>query len=142
GRDPDVVARLGPVARDRKTLVARGDQLDRTVQPARRDRDQRGALGQRAARAEGAADEGRNDMYFLGVDAELLGEAVLEAGDVLAPLPHRQLAVGPGAAGGEQLDRIVVLGRRRVMRIGRHRGAGERILGIAYRRILLYDTEV
>ena len=81
-------------------------------------------------------------MYFLGVDAELLGEAVLEAGDVLAPLPHRQLAVGPGAAGGEQLDRIVVLGRRRVMRIGRHRGAGERSLGIADRRILIIARDV
>src|SRR5438067_9997611 len=131
------MARLGPVAGDREALVARGDQLDRTVQPARRDRDQRGALGQRAARAEGAADEGRNDMYFLGVDAELLGEAVLEAGDVLAPLPHRQLAVGPGAAGGEQLDRIVVLGRRRVMLVELDRRGGEGRVGVADRRVLI-----
>src|SRR5580704_15550744 len=97
---------LGPVARDRKTLIARGNEFHRTIKPPRRDRDQRRTLGQRAARAEGATDKRRYDMDFVGVDAELLGEAVLKPGDVLARFPDRQLAVGPSAARCEQLDRV------------------------------------
>ena len=67
GGEPHVVARLGAVGGDREALVAGGDQLDRPVEAPRRGRDQRRALGHRAARAEGAADERRYDADLVGV---------------------------------------------------------------------------
>ena len=81
-------------------------------------------------------------MDLLGVDAELLSQSILEPGYVLAALPHRQVAVGPGAAGGEQLDRVVVLGRRGIMLINRHRRTGEGGLGVADLRVLVIARHV
>ena len=74
-----MVPGFGAVGGDGEALVAGRHQLDRPVEPPRRDGDQRGALGQRAARAEGAADKGRDDADVRRVDAELLGQPVLEA---------------------------------------------------------------
>ena len=85
---PQMVPRLGSVAGDGEALIARGDQLHRAVEPARRDSDQRATLSERPARPEGAADERRDDMYLVRVDAELLGKAMLEPGDVLAWYLH------------------------------------------------------
>ena len=48
GGEPDVMTRLGPVAGDRETLVAAGDQLDRPVEPACRDRESQAAQHPRA----------------------------------------------------------------------------------------------
>jgi hypothetical protein len=49
GAEAEMMPRLGAVAGDREALIARGDELDRAVQPACRDSDQRAPLGQRSA---------------------------------------------------------------------------------------------
>src|SRR5262249_19004835 len=56
GAETETVPGLSAIAGDREALVARRDQLDRAVEPFRGDRDQRGALCQRPARAERPTD--------------------------------------------------------------------------------------
>ena len=54
-------------------------------------------------------------MHLVGIDAEPLGDAVLEPVDELARLIDRQLVAGPDAGGREQLHRIVMLRRRGIL---------------------------
>ena len=56
--------------------------------------------------------KGEDDAYLGGLEAELLGDAVLEAANVLAGLPDGDLVAFPGDGGLEELERIVVLGGR------------------------------
>ena len=81
--------------------------------------------------------KGRNNANLLGIDAELLGQAVFETGHVLAALPHGQLAVSPGAARRKQLDRVVMLGRRLITRIDLDVGRIERRVDIAKARVFM-----
>jgi hypothetical protein len=137
GGEFDTMSRFGPVSGDCEALIACRDQLHGPVEPTRRDRDQCSALGQRASRAEGATDERRNDADPFGVDPELLGETVLDASHILAALPDRQLAIGPGTARREQFDRVVVLGRRRIVLIYCDRRARKGGRGIADRWVFV-----
>ncbi len=61
----------------------------------------------------------------------LLRHIVLKAVNVLARLVDGELVIRPHAGGREQLDRIVVLGRRSVFGLDRHLGRRERGFGIA-----------
>ncbi len=131
GGQPDVMLGGSPIGGDGEALGAAGCQLDRPVHPLGRQRDQGRALGQRSARAERAADVGRDEVHIVGRDAELLGHARLGPPDVLARLPDGQLAARPGAGGGEQLDRIVVLGGRGIARVDLDRRLGEGCSGVA-----------
>ena len=72
-----------------------------------------------------------------GSDAELLGDAVLQAVHELARLVDRQLAVAPRRRGGEQLDRVVMLGRRAVFGFELDLGRSEGGLGVAGLRQIL-----
>ncbi len=64
--EPHVMARLRAVGGDGEPLLAGRNQLDRPADAARRDRGQRGALGERALRPEGAADEWADHMHVFG----------------------------------------------------------------------------
>ena len=105
--------------------------LTGTVQPFGGERNEPGARRQLSLRAEGAADKGADDANLSGVDAELLGHAVLEPIDELARLINGQPVVVPGAGRGEELDRIVVLGGRRIFRIDGDVGRRQRRLDVA-----------
>ena len=85
---------------------------------------------------------GLTDAHLFRIDAELLGEAVFQAVDELARLVHRQLVVVPDAGRREQLHRIVVLGRRRVLAVDRDRRCREGGLGVAERRVLVRLVDV
>ncbi len=76
-------------------------------------------------------------MHVVRRYAELLGDPVLVAPDVLARLPDGQLAARPGAGSGEQFDRIVVLGRRGIVLIHRHRRCGEGAGGVPHGGVLV-----
>jgi len=136
GAEIDVAARLRSVAGNRETLVAGRDQLDRMVEPSRGDTVLYAGSASRASQRR-RPNEGRDYADPLGIDAELLGQTVLDPGHIPAALPYGQLAVGPSAARREQLDRIVALSRRRAVLVDRHRGTGECGGGIADRRILV-----
>ena len=114
-----------------------GDELDRAVELLGRQRDQRGARRHLRLGAERAADEGADHVHLVGVDPELLRDAVLEPIDELARLIDRQLVVAPYAGGGEQLERIVMLRRRGVFGIELDLGRGERRFGVARLRQFL-----
>ncbi len=92
GGQANPVAGRGAIGGDGEPLRPGGDQLHRPVQPLGRQGDDRRALGQRTARAEGAADVGRDHMHVVRRDAQLLGDSVLEAPDILAGFPDGQLA--------------------------------------------------
>ena len=104
------LVRFGTVSGDGETLIARGHQLERPADLLRRHRHDGSALGERAARAEGAAHEGRDRANLLRRDAQLMRNAVLDAIHVLARFPHGEPVAVPGAGGGEKLQRVVVLG--------------------------------
>ena len=75
GSEPDAMARLGPVGRDRKSLASRRNQLYGPSKPACGHGDQRGALGQRALGTECAPHERADDPDTAGIDAQLLSHA-------------------------------------------------------------------
>jgi hypothetical protein len=61
---------------------------------------------------------------------------VLQTDHELARLVHRQLVAVPFGGGGEQLQRVVVLGRRGIALVDPHRRGGEGGLGVADLRVL------
>ncbi len=130
------MARLGPIGRDGEPLIARGNELDRAVEPAGRERNERGARRHGALGPERTADKMAHHMNLVGIDAEALGDAVLEAIDELARLVDGELVAFPHAGGGEQLKRIVMLRRGAVFRVDRDVRGGERGLGVTLVRQL------
>jgi hypothetical protein len=128
---------LGAIGRDGEALCARRGELDRPPDAAGGKGDQRRALRQRALGAKGAADKWAHDPHILGIDAELMGDAVFQPVDELARLVDDQLVVVPDAGRGEKLDRIVVLCRRRIFGVDLHRRSGESAFGVANRWILV-----
>ena len=66
--------RLGAVGGDGVALTAGGDELDRAVQPTRRNGDPGRACRGNPLRAERAADVARHHADALGVQVELLGQ--------------------------------------------------------------------
>src|SRR5437016_2452154 len=78
GAEPDVVAGFGAVGRDGETLVARRHELDRSFELLRGKRDQRGPWGHTALGAESAAGEMADHMDLVRINAEALGNAVLQ----------------------------------------------------------------
>ena len=126
-----MVAGGGAIGGDGEAIGPARLHRHRPVQALGRERNDGGALGQRAARAEGAADKGRDDMDVVGADPQLLRQAVLEAIDVLAGLPKCQLRPLPSAGRREQLDGIMVLDRGLVAGVDLHRRGGEDRLRVA-----------
>src|SRR4051812_23247026 len=93
----DAVTGLGAVGRDRKTLVARGHELDRAMESARRQRDKRGARGHRAFGAKGTAHKEAHDINLVRIDAEPLRDAGLEPVNKLAWLINGKVVTTPHA---------------------------------------------
>ena len=108
----NAVLRFGPECRDRKSMFARRHELHRPAESAGCDRDNRGPLSQGTLGAEGGAHIATHNPDLTGLDAKLGCEPVLDPIDILARLVDRQLRAIPDALGGEQFDRIVMLGRR------------------------------
>jgi hypothetical protein len=126
-----------PIGCDRKALVARGNELDRPVEPLGSERDQRGAGRHGSFRAERTAHIGAHHVNSIGIDAEPMSHAVLESIDELARLIDGQLIAGPRAGRGKQLHRIVMLRRGGVFGLHQHVGTGKRRLGITLARKIL-----
>ena len=131
-----MVPRLGPVGGDIKALVAGRNQFYRPSQPARNAGDDGRARRHRSLGAEGATDIGIDHPHPVGVDAELRGDAVFQAMHILARLVDDQAVTVPDATGGEQLHRIVVLGRRFVLGVDLHRGLAKGLGKIADFRVV------
>ena len=125
------MSRFGAIGGDGEALLAAGDELDRAVEPFGGERNEPGAWRQLPFRAEGAADKRVDDADLSRVDAERFGGAVLEPINELARLIDGQPVVLPGAGRGEELDRIVMLGGRRIFLINHDVGLGERRVDIA-----------
>src|SRR3984885_12161003 len=106
----NMMAGFGAVGGNRESLVAGRYQLDRPADPASGKRDKRSALAERAARTERPTHERRHDTDVIRGHAQLLGQAVLEAPDILAGFPYCEYAAVPRRDRTEQLDRVVVLG--------------------------------
>ena len=136
------MAGLGAVGRDCEPLRPRRRQLDRPADTPRRDRDQRRPRGHRPLRAERPAQKAAHDPHVFRAHSKLFGETVLEPVDELARLEHGELAVAPGAGGGEELHRIVMLGWRPVFRVDFDRRGAEGALGVAERRVLVLLVDV
>src|SRR5215203_1896713 len=100
------MTRLGAIGGDREALVTSRHELDRAIEPFRRERDQRRAGGYLASRAEGAADIGTDHAHLVRFYVQRFCHGVLKAVDELAWLIDRELAIGPCTGGGEQLDRL------------------------------------
>ena len=107
------------------------------VEPLGGERDHRGARRHRALRAKRAADKAGDDAHLLRLDAEPRRHAVLQPIDELARLIDGETIVGPHAGGGEQFDRIVMLGRRAVFGVDHDLGAGNGACGVAGLRQVL-----
>ena len=108
-----------PCSRVAASLTGRPSRLAATATSAVR-------CGQGALRAESAADIAADHADIVRLNPKLLGEAVLHAVDVLARLVERSACRRPDAGRGEQLDRIMVLGRRRIAGVDFDRRRGER----------------
>src|SRR4051794_12632615 len=87
GAQLEMVAGFGAIGRDGEALVARGHQLDGAADLLRRTRNDGGALGQRATRAESAARKRRHDMDVIRLDVQLPSQSILEAPNILAGFP-------------------------------------------------------
>src|SRR5437773_79351 len=97
GAESDVVTRLGPIRRDAKALIARGDELDRAIALPSRERDERRARRHVTSGPECATHVVAHHADFVRIDAEPLGNAVLEPIDELARLMHGELVTRPHA---------------------------------------------
>src|SRR4051812_5485271 len=111
------MTRFGAISGNREALVTGGHQLYRPIEPFCRQCDQRGARRHLTSRAKCPADIGTDHAYLVWLYVERFRDAVLEAVNKLAWLIDRERAVGPCTGRGEQLDRIVVLCRRRIFSI-------------------------
>jgi hypothetical protein len=134
--EADALARLGAERRDGEPLTARRLQADRPADHLRGERHERRSLAEAAADPERAARLRREESNIRGVEPELLRQRDPAAVDVLARLPDGQLVTVPGAGRGEQLHRVVVVGRRGVPVVDRDRSCGKRRLGVSGARQL------
>src|SRR3954467_10620505 len=100
-----MMPRLGPIGGDTKTLVAGRNQLYRPPQPARNAGDDGRARRHRALGAERTTDIRIDHPHIVGVDAELRGDAVLQAVHILARLVDGQVVAISDATGGAQPPR-------------------------------------
>ena len=82
-------------------------------------------------RAEGAADEGRDDADVLRRNAEHGGDLVGRVVHPLRLVPEGQAVAVPGRDGGVHLDRVVVLARDHIGLVDLDLGGRERSFGIA-----------
>ena len=131
----DALDRVRAVADAVIHLAPRQHQLDRPPRHAGAERRQRHMRPGAQARAEGAADEGRDDADVLRRNAEHGGDLV---GHVMHPLrlvPQGQAIAVPGRDGGVHLDRVVVLARDHVGLVDLDLGGRERFFGIAAPRL-------
>ena len=110
----DAVPRLGAIGRDGEALVAGRDQLDRAVErlAASATSPVRGVIC--ALEPKAPPTKWLMTRTLSGSMPSFLRRAVLEAVHELAGLVDRQFVVVPDRGRGEQLDRVVMLGRRGV----------------------------
>ena len=130
-----MLLRFRPEGRDRKALVARRHQLDRTAEALGCQRDPCRARGHVASRAERAADEPRHGPHVGVAHSELRRDGTLEPPHELGRLIDRQLLAIPGTGGGEQLQRVVVLRRRIVVGLHADRRGGKGGGKVAFLRV-------
>ena len=142
GAEADAMAGFGAVVGDGELVAAADLQPNRPAQPARGERADGAVLGQGELGAEMAADEVGDHPHLLRPNPELRCQAVLRGGDVAGRLVHGQRVAFPGAGRARQLDRVVVLDRRRVATVQRHRRRRERSLEIALAAITVLGTDV
>ena len=135
----DALHRVRAVADAVIHLAPRQHQLDRPARHARAERRQRHVRPGAQARAEGAADEGRDDADVLRRDAEHGGDFVGRVVHPLRLVPQGQAVAVPGRDGGVHLDRVVVLARDHVGLVDLDLGGRERSLGIAAPRLRRLD---
>ena len=142
GGQPDVVARLRAVIGDREALPPRRHQRDRAPEALGGEGDQGGVLREGELRAEMPADRPGDDPHLGRIEAELGREPVLDRADVAARLVHGEVVAVPGTAGGEQLDRVVMLHRRLVARLHPRPGDTPGCVGVAPRDVLVMGLEI
>ena len=127
----DALDRVRAVADAVIHLAPRQHHLDRPPRDARAERRQRHMRPGAQPRAEGAADEGRDDADVLGRNAEHGGDLVGRVVHPLRLVPEGQAVAVPGRDGGVHLDGVVVLARDHVGLVDLDLGARERSFGIA-----------
>lgn len=111
---PYAVPRLAAMVGDREAVAPPDVQVHRPPRPTRRQRAQRRVLRQRHLRPEVPADQRRHHPHPLRRDPQLRRQPVPRRADKPRRLPDRQLLAHPPADRVGQLDRIVVLHRRRI----------------------------
>ena len=126
GAERDALDRVRAVADAVIHLAPRQHHLDRSPRDARAERRQRHMRPGAQARAEGAADEGRDDADVLGRNAEHGGDLVGRVVHPLRLVPQRQPVAVPGRDRRVHLDRIVVLARDHVGLVDLDLGGRER----------------
>ena len=134
--------RLRPMVRHGKLITAAYFQPDWTGKPPCGQRTDRGVLGQRQLRAEMAADKMRDDPHLVRSQSELRRQPMLHGADVPRRFEHRQPITLPHARGAWQLDRVVVLDRRRIAGIDPRRRIGERSFQIALPSIFVLGIDI
>ena len=114
-----------------KDLGAWHDKLHWPLQTPRGDRRQDRLHLHRVLLAEAAADIRRDDLDLVCRQAERRHEAVPDGFGVLRAFVNGEIAVMPFGDGGNQLDRVLMLGRRGEASIDLDRRLGKRLVRIA-----------
>ena len=136
-------ARWSPGGSRARTSAARvSTSAHRALQRQRAQHRQHHLVLRAQARAEAAAHEGRHDAHIVRLHVEHAAEIALHVLHALRLVVDGELAVAvPHRGRGEQLHRIVVLGRDEIFGLVAHVGRRKGLRGVAARLLGLLDDE-
>ncbi len=133
GADRHALTAGGPVSDAAVVLLAGEHQFDRASHLPGRERGEQLVRPRGARAAERAADERGDHPDLVAGNTERVGVGLLRPADALHLVPHGEPVAVPAGDGRRDLHRVVVVAHDRVAQIGDHRGAAQRVVGVAAR---------